>query len=196
MSIKHGLLALLENGPAYGYQLRAAFEKSTGSTWPLNIGQVYTTLNRLERDGLVNALPESDKGQQPYAITEKGRATVTAWFNAPLVANSRPRDELTIKLALALNTPAIEVGQVIQAQRVATLRALQEYTRMKVSAADDDVAWTLILDAMIFKAEAEVRWLDHTEAVLARRPHVAISPLEVEDDPDHSEPLTSQETSQ
>ncbi|WP_232072512.1 PadR family transcriptional regulator [Phytohabitans flavus] len=62
MSIRHGLLALLERGPMYGYQLRAAFEESTGTTWPLNIGQVYTTLSRLERDGLIRPLPENDGG--------------------------------------------------------------------------------------------------------------------------------------
>ncbi len=53
MSIKYGLLALLRDRPGYGYQLRAEFEEATGSTWPVNIGQVYTTLTRLERDGLV-----------------------------------------------------------------------------------------------------------------------------------------------
>ena len=74
MSIRHGLLALLERGQMYGYQLRAAFEESTGSTWPLNIGQVYTTLSRLERDGLAVPLPASDTGQRPYSITEAGRA--------------------------------------------------------------------------------------------------------------------------
>ncbi len=74
MSIRHGLLALLERGQMYGYQLRAAFEESTGATWPLNIGQVYTTLSRLERDGLVRSLPESEAGQRPYEITDAGRA--------------------------------------------------------------------------------------------------------------------------
>ncbi|QSB06241.1 PadR family transcriptional regulator [Natronoglycomyces albus] len=181
MSIKHGLLALLEHGPAYGYQLRSAFEKSTGSTWPLNIGQVYSTLSRLERDGLVEALPESEKGQQPYTITEKGRATVNAWFNSPVVADQRPRDELTIKVALALCTPGVNIPAVIQAQRSSTLRTLQEYTRMKFAAGHDDTAWTLILDAMIFKAEAEVRWLDHTETALRRNPPHQTSPLDLED---------------
>src|SRR5262249_20325719 len=74
MSIKHGLLALLERGPMYGYQLRTAFVESTGGTWPLNIGQVYTTLSRLERDDLVRALPEEEGGQRPYEITAAGRA--------------------------------------------------------------------------------------------------------------------------
>ncbi len=77
MSIKHGLLALLERGPMYGYQLRTEFEESTGGTWPLNIGQVYTTLGRLERDELVRPLPEHDGGQRSYEITDAGRAELT-----------------------------------------------------------------------------------------------------------------------
>nr|BFF24195.1 hypothetical protein GCM10025732_21600 [Glycomyces mayteni] len=105
MSVKHSLLALLERGPAYGYQLRSAFESATGNTWPLNIGQVYTTLNRLERDELVEALPENDSGQRPYRITDSGRRHLAGWFASPVQAADRPRDELTIKLALAVTTP-------------------------------------------------------------------------------------------
>jgi DNA-binding PadR family transcriptional regulator len=169
LSIKHGLLALLERGPAYGYQLRSSFEESTGATWPLNIGQVYTTLTRLERDHLVRALPENDQGQRPYTITDAGRAALAVWFSTPVSSTDRPRDELAIKLALALTTPGVNVPDVVQTQRVATIRALQEYTQLKMRANQDDTAWLLILDSMIFRAEAEVRWLDHCEASLVRK---------------------------
>jgi len=169
MSVKHGLLALLERGPMYGYQLRLSFEQSTGGTWPLNIGQVYTTLSRLERDGLVNHLPEGEGGQRPYEITDAGRADLALWFATPIGWTDRPRDELAIKLALALTTPGVDVQAVVQTQRGATMRTLQEYTRLK-GAADDprDLSWRLVLDAMLFQAEAEVRWLDHCEASLVR----------------------------
>jgi DNA-binding PadR family transcriptional regulator len=176
MSVKHSLLALLERGPAYGYQLRAAFESATGSTWPLNIGQVYTTLSRLERDEMVEALPENESGQRPYRITEAGRRHLAGWFASPVRAADRPRDELTIKLALAVTTPGVDVADVIQRQRTATLRTLQEYTRLKADE-DTDLAWKLVLESMIFKAEAEVRWLDHTEAVVARAELPAPSPF-------------------
>jgi DNA-binding PadR family transcriptional regulator len=169
MSVKHGLLALLERGPMYGYQLRVAFEESTGGTWPLNVGQVYTTLSRLERDGLVRPLPKAEEGQRPYQITDAGRAELAAWFATPVSRTDRPRDELAIKLALALTTPGVDVRAVVQAQRSATMRTLQEYTRLKARAeAPADLAWVLLLDAMLFQAEAEVRWLDHCEASLAR----------------------------
>lgn len=167
MSVKHGLLALLERGSRYGYQLRAEFEHATGGTWPLNIGQVYTTLARLERDGLVRPLPESDGGQRPYEITASGQLELSLWFATPISQSDRPRDELAIKLALALTTPGVDVRDVVQTQRSATMRMLQEYTRLK-SDEDSDLAWRLVLDAMIFRAEAEVRWLDHCESSLAR----------------------------
>ena len=169
MSVRYGLLALLERGTMYGYQLRVAFEESTGGTWPLNIGQVYTTLSRLERDGLVAALPESEAGQRPYQITETGRADLAEWFATPVSRGDRPRDELAIKLALALTTPGVAVRAVVQTQRTATVRTLQEYTRLKARGdAPGDLSWRLVLDAMLFQAEAEVRWLDHCEARVAR----------------------------
>jgi DNA-binding PadR family transcriptional regulator len=169
MTVRQGLLALLERGPMHGYQLRAAFEESTGGTWPLNIGQVYTTLSRLERDGLVQPLPTNDGAQRPYRITDAGRAEVAVWFATPVSRTDRPRDELAIKLALALTTPGVDVRAVVQAQRTATMRTLQEYTRLKASTAGPaDLSWHLVLDAMLFQAEAEIRWLDHCETSLVR----------------------------
>ncbi|MPZ25651.1 MAG: PadR family transcriptional regulator [Micromonosporaceae bacterium] len=167
MSIRHGLLALLESGPRYGYQLRATFEESTGAIWSLNIGQVYTTLSRLERDGLVQPLPEGEGGQRPYEITEAGRAEVARWFTTPVARTDRPRDALVIKLALALTAPGVDLPSVVQTQRTATMRTLQEYTRLKTRPAEPaELSWRLVLDALIFQAEAEVRWLDHCEASL------------------------------
>ena len=153
----------------YGYQLRSAFEESTGATWPLNIGQVYTTLSRLERDDLVRPLPEGGGGQRPYEITDAGRAELAMWFATPISPGDRPRDELAIKLALALTTPGVDVQGVVQTQRTATMKTLQEFTRLKIR--DDrpaDLAWRLVLEAMVFQTEAEIRWLDHCEASLAR----------------------------
>jgi DNA-binding PadR family transcriptional regulator len=176
--VKNGLLALLERGPMYGYQLRAEFEASTGSTWPLNIGQVYTTLSRLERDGLVEATDE-DEGRVTYRITDAGRAEVAGWFATPVAGDSRPRDELAIKLAMALTTPGVDAHHVIQTQRTATLRSLQDLTRLKVRADEQaDAAWLLVLESMIFKAEAEVRWLDHCEVRITATPRPAPAPVE------------------
>ena len=174
MSVKQALLALLEQGPMYGYQLRVEFENRTGSTWPLNVGQVYTTLNRLERDGFVEGEGVDDEGHVVYRITDTGRGEVAAWFATPVARTQPPRDELAIKLALAVTVPGVDVGTVIQRQRTATMTALQDYTRLKRAGraarptGPDDMAWSLVLDSLVFSAEAEIRWLDHCEARLRR----------------------------
>ena len=179
MSVRQALLALLEQGPMYGYQLRTEFERRTGATWPLNIGQVYTTLTRLERDGLVAEDGADGEGHVVYRVTDAGRDEVATWFTTPVVRTQPPRDELAIKLALAVTVPGVDVGTVIQQQRSATIAALQDYTRLKQRArptnpadsADQegaDMAWSLVLDSLVFAAEAEVRWLDHCEARLRR----------------------------
>jgi DNA-binding PadR family transcriptional regulator len=171
MSIRHGLLALLERGPSHGYQLRAEFDAATGATWPLNVGQVYTTLDRLERDGLVaQDGPPDAEGRIAYRLTDAGHAEVRAWFTSPVSAKAAPRDELAIKLALAVTTPGVDVVSVVQTQRSATMSSLQELTRLKVRAGGDggDLAWSLVLDSLVFRAEAEIRWLDHCEARVAR----------------------------
>jgi DNA-binding PadR family transcriptional regulator len=167
MSIRYGLLALLEREPMYGYQLRTEFDAATGSTWPLNVGQVYTTLARLERDGLVAAGEQDDDGKVRYAISEAGRAELQEWFATPVVASDRPRDELAIKLALAVTVPGVDVAAVVQRQRASTMSSMQDLTRLK-RGGDQDLSWSLVLDAMRFQLEAEIRWLDHCEAVLAR----------------------------
>ncbi|MET9615023.1 PadR family transcriptional regulator [Kitasatospora indigofera] len=180
MSIRHGLLALLDQGPRYGYQLRAEFEARTGSTWPLNVGQVYTTLGRLERDGLVVPAGEDEEGHQFYAVTEEGRAELRNWFDTPVPRTNPPRDELAIKLAMAVTVPGVDVPAVVQSQRRHSIKALQDYTRLKGRALagesgpktgredGSDLAWLLVLDQLIFQAEAEVRWLDHCETRLAQ----------------------------
>ncbi len=171
MSVRNALLALLEQGPRYGYQLRAEFEHRTGGTWPLNVGQVYTTLARLERDGLVEGQGADGEGHVMYAVTSTGRDEVVSWFTSPVSRTQPPREELAIKLALAVSVPGVDVGTVIQQQRTATMTALQDYTRLKrrsTGAEPQELAWSLVLDSLVFAAEAEIRWLDHCEARLRR----------------------------
>lgn len=168
MSVRHSLLALLQEQPRYGYQLRAEFEQRTGSTWPLNIGQVYTTLDRLERDGLVTNDGDDGDGHVVYRLTDNGVDEVRNWFAKPVAATNPPRNELAIKLALAVTLPGVDVRAVIQAQRSASMRSLQDYTKVRrTTAAHDrpeDTAWLLVLDSLIYSTEAEVRWLDHCES--------------------------------
>jgi DNA-binding PadR family transcriptional regulator len=168
VSVRHSLLALLSSGPMHGYGLKTEFESATGDVWPLNVGQVYTTLGRLERDGLVTAETEDD-GQKLYAITGAGRDELGRWFDTPVQREVLPRQELAIKLVFAVRSGVADVGAVLQRQRLATVRALQDVTRLKAAAeSSDDLAWLLMLDGLTFQAEAEVRWLDMCEARLAQ----------------------------
>lgn len=172
MSVRHSLLALLSSGAMHGYGLKTEFEAATADVWPLNVGQVYTTLGRLERDGLVTAEPDADR-QKVYEITSAGREELHRWFETPVPREVVPRQELAIKLVFAMRSGMADVAAVLQRQRVATVRALQDVTRLKVAAeSSGDLAWLLMLDGLVFQAEAEVRWLDMCQARLART-HIA-----------------------
>ena len=178
VSVRQSLLAILDQGPCYGYQLRAEFDRRTGSTWPLNVGQIYNTLDRLERDGLVEKDDVDEQGHVYWQITDAGSAEVASWLSSPVERGQATRDELAIKLAVAATLPGIDVAAVIQTQRTASLRQLQTLNRAKFAGGDgspEELAWSLVIDSMIFAAEAEVRWLDHTEQRLAMHPQHAMT---------------------
>lgn len=169
MSVKHGLLALLADGPCYGNELRALFEQRTGGTWPLNVGQVYTTLDRLQRDGLVAEQGHDVDGHLRYALTDGGRAELQRWYAQPVDRTPPPRDELTIKVALAAEASGVELTQLLQRQRSATLSTLQALTAQKARLpAGSGPGALVVLDALIAAAEAEARFLDTCDARLTR----------------------------
>jgi DNA-binding PadR family transcriptional regulator len=170
VSVRHALLALLSTGPKYGLQLRNTFEARTGEVWPLNVGQVYTTLQRLERDGLVESDGVDDGAQKGYAITADGERELMSWLQTPDDAAPPPRDELLIKVLVAADVPGVVVGDVIQVHRRQLLETMQRYTRVKAAASEDDVALALVVDAELFRMEAAVRWLDSADARLRRHP--------------------------
>lgn len=177
MSVRQSLLAILDQGPCYGYQLRAEFDRRTGSTWPLNVGQIYNTLDRLERDGLVSKGDADDQGHVYWRITDAGSAEVRDWLASPVQRSGGTRDELAIKLAVAVTLPGVDASTVIDAQRGASLAQLAQ---LRAGAKADpgvddptrstDLARSLIRDSMIFAAEAELRWLDHVAERLADHP--------------------------
>lgn len=173
MSVRHALLALLSDGPKYGLQLRQEFEARTGEVWPLNVGQVYSTLQRLERDGLVESMDGEDGPQKDYRITDDGSRELLDWLRTPLDEAQPPRDELLIKVLVAVQVSGIEVSEVIQVHRRHLVELMQRYTSVKADAAEDDVALALVADAELFRIEAAVRWLDSAEARLARHPLAA-----------------------
>ena len=176
MSVRYGLLALLGEAPSHGYHLKTAFEHRTGGNWALNIGQVYTTIQRLERDGLVESIgaEPADDDRREYRITAAGRAELATWFDHPVVAEAPARDELTIKVLQAVAAGDIDVSALLQRQRRASVEQLQAYTRRKAKADPKrDVAFLILLDALIFRTEAEIRWLDACDARIRSLAHAS-----------------------
>ncbi len=163
MGIKEGLLTLLAEGPAHGYQLKLDFEGATGEAWPLNVGQVYTTLQRLERDGLVELVETDEDGRNIYSITATGRETLQTWMSTPVERTVTNRDDVSMKLLLAMASGFVDPVEVIAIQRDATMVAIQDYTRVKAKTDAGDLAWLLHIDRLILHAEAELRWLDRVE---------------------------------
>ncbi|MFK3679794.1 PadR family transcriptional regulator [Microbacterium sp. NPDC090218] len=179
MSVRQSLLAILAQGPCYGYQLRHEFDRRTGSVWPLNVGQIYNTLERLERDGLVRRGDADEHGHVYWQITEAGEVEVGRWLTSPVVRAQGTRDELAIKLAVTATLPGVDASAAIQAQRAASMQQLDGLrdARQERGEAEgpEGLAWSLVVDSMIFTAEAEVRWLDHVEQRLARHPQHAMA---------------------
>lgn len=169
MSIRHALLALLSEGPKYGLQLRQEFEARTGEVWPLNVGQVYTTLQRLERDGLVESEGSDDDGpQKGYRITASGGVELASWLRTPPDLSSPPRDDLVMKILIALGVPGVDVHEVIQSHRRYLVQLMQEWTRLKEYAADRDLGFALVVDAELFRLDSVIRWLDAAEGRIRR----------------------------
>jgi DNA-binding PadR family transcriptional regulator len=171
MSVRHALLALLSEGPKYGLQLREEFEANTGQVWPLNVGQVYTTLQRLERDGLVTAAgaePGDAGPQKAYRITAAGSAELAEWLRVPPDLSTPPRDDLVMKVLIAVRVPGTDVSGVIQAHRRYLIQLMQEWTRLKEDDNGRDVAFSLVVDSELFRIDSVVRWLDAAEGRLRR----------------------------
>ena len=169
MSVRHALLALLSEGPKYGLQLREEFEARTGEVWPLNGGQVYTTLQRLERDGLVESDGTGEEGpQKGFLISAEGEQELARWLRTPPDLSSPPRDELVMKVLVALRVPSADVHAVIQAHRRYLVELMQQWTRIKEDDAGGDLNMLLAVDAELFRLDSVARWLDAAEARVKR----------------------------
>ena len=169
MSVRHAILALLSEGPKYGLQLQKEFESSTGEIWPLNIGQVYTTLQRLEREGLVESEDLADAGRQKdFHITADGEVELAKWLRTPPDFSSPPRDELVIKVLVALDLPGVDVHELVQVHRRYLVQLMQQWTRLKEDESQFDLHFALVVDAELFRLDSLVRWLDTADGRLKR----------------------------
>lgn len=173
VAVREALLALLAHSPRHGYELKTEFESVTGHVWQLNVGQVYTTLDRLERDGLVRPLSESPSVGDPstaaptakraYEITHDGRAELSRWYSETDADEAPPRDEALLKVLLASARSAAEGLAVVTKQRK---RGLDQLRRLRVLPAADDLSANIVRDARSARIEGELAWLDRCEARL------------------------------
>lgn len=161
MTVRQALLAILDQGACYGYQLRAEYARRTAAE--VNVGQVYTTLERLERDGLAASQGADERGHVYWAITEQGRGHVREWFaSASLPAG---RDELAHKVALAATLPGIDAEELIATQRKAAVSRIESVEEF--SSSGGDVAEAIVRAAQRARARAEIEWLDAAAAVVS-----------------------------
>lgn len=167
MAVKDALLALLAGEPKHGYELKSQFDAATGESWPLNVGQVYTTLQRLERDGLVATDGQPDEGgRQRYCLTAAGREHLGSWVSTPVEQKLALRDEVSMKVLIAVATEVEDPATVIAQQRDAAMASLQSFMALKRESDDRPLAWRLHLDRLTYAIEAEIRWLETVESRL------------------------------
>lgn len=169
MSVRQSLLAILNQGPCYGYQLRAEYERRTGGG-TVNVGQVYNTLERLERDGLVRKGESDAQGHVFWHATDAGRAESAAWLAEAVPA--APRDEMLAKIALAVTLPGADALGAVRAQREATQAQRDELAPgapledATDASTPEEFTRSLVDHALVLRAEAELRWLDEMERML------------------------------
>jgi DNA-binding PadR family transcriptional regulator len=169
--MKYPLLALLSSGPAHGYELKQAFESRFGAVWPpVNIGQVYSTLQRLERDAMVRGY-EVDQGTRParhvFEITEAGLRVLAEWLNSP-DAGPRMRDEFFLKLILSRLAGLAEPMEIIERQRLTYLQELRDLNNIADRAGKDNTVTRLLAEGAMLHIQADLKWLDLCEERIRR----------------------------
>ncbi len=167
MSAQQILLGLLESGPRHGYDLKREYEARFPELRPLRFSQIYATLARLDRDGLVTLIGESG-GQGPdrkeYAITDSGVSDLETWLATPLPADEPPRGELFLKVALALLSGR-DAAPLLAAQRALHMEQMRALTRRKAAATSE--AEIVVSDFGLFHLEADLQWIEHTSKRLS-----------------------------
>jgi len=162
MSLKYGVLGLLADQPLHGYDLKSRFEQLLGGTWDVNIGQIYTTLQRLERDGLVEGdEARGDRGRRTYRLTEGGAKALNDWLEQPEVEPSQLREEIYVKLLLLGRRANGRLAAVLAKQRRVYLQRLKDLANVERRARQqgrDDLA--LLVKSAILHTEADLKWTD------------------------------------
>jgi DNA-binding PadR family transcriptional regulator len=164
--MKYPLLALLASGPAHGYELKQSFENRFGAVWPrVNIGQIYSTLQRLERDGLVHgfAVEQSARpAKHVFQITEGGFRALAEWLEEAS-PGPRIRDEFFMKLVLARLAGFADPGHMIERQRQAFLQELRDLNELALRKENGTAVTLLLIEGATLHLQADLKWLDLCE---------------------------------
>ncbi len=161
--LKHAILGLLASEPRHGYEIKKAFEEMMGHTWTLNIGQVYSTLARLERDGLVEheEVPqELLPNRKVYHLTEAGRAYLADWLRSPSAPSIRLRADFYLKLLVARRAGQGDPCSIIWRQRESLLKAMSGITPLLTQGDEEQ---RLLAEGLQLHLEADLKWLDRCE---------------------------------
>lgn len=177
MSVRYGVLGLLATKDMHGYELKARFDRLTGGFWQLNFGQVYTTLDRLEREGLVERTGEvlgHSSDRKIFRITGKGRSRLDEWIRLPVAQPRALRDDLFVRLLFCDRSSADPILRMIQRQRDVYQMEMRKLSKRKnelldAKASEPLTVTELLIDAALFHAEAELRWLSHVEQKVVAR---------------------------
>lgn len=177
MSVRYGVLGLLAKEPRHGYELKNSFEEISGGFWNVNYGQIYITIDRLLKEGLLESDAQTDVSRQSrerkvYTITPKGLDELRQWLAKP-VDKVRPlRDEVFIKLALLDYKQPGPILKLLEGQRQLYLSKMAELTRkkrqLKSTHGEEGIIADLLIDAALFHAEADLRWLEHCKAKIEK----------------------------
>jgi DNA-binding PadR family transcriptional regulator len=162
MSLKFGILGLLAEDSLHGYEVKTRFDALLGHTWEVNIGQVYSTLQRLERDNLVESIGErGDRGKLAYQLTPTGRQALERWLSEPEAEPQHLHDDLFIKLMLIRRLANGNMEGLLTRQRRLYLQRLRDLAELEKRARDEDRPDLLLLiKGAVIHTEADIRWLD------------------------------------
>jgi DNA-binding PadR family transcriptional regulator len=167
VSVAHALLSFLEAEPRHGYELKHEYDSLFAAGKPLQFGQIYATLGRLQRDERIRlAAQEAGRGPERkcYEITDRGRAELERWLAEPVAPEAQSQSTLFAKTVLALRSgrPADEY---LDRQRACHLERMRELTALK---RNGDLSAALFADHVLFHLDADLRWIDQARARLAR----------------------------
>lgn len=172
MSVKHAILGILKEASRHGYELKSIFDERIGNFWNLNYGQIYTTLDRLDKEGLISGTEEEQNtrpDKKVYDISPKGIQELERWLQEPATKPRALRDELFIKLVfISRENPELAL-RLLERQTQIYMEQMRELTETKYRLTkeginSDNIMTDLLTDAALFHAEADVRWLSHVEA--------------------------------